>query len=87
VTSASVATVCPLTKVTFCVPGSVTPSGYAVMVPPAVGAVTVRFSTAACAPAGIVPTPATLSLTVPPAAMAPAGAPVPLRVSSRRVGP
>src|SRR5262245_60727250 len=57
------------------------------MWPPAEAPVTVRLSTAADASAGMPPLPATFSRTVPCAATFASGAPVPLRVSSSRVGP
>ncbi len=73
---------------TFEVVGRSPPSGYAVMWPSAAGPVTVTFSTAAVAFAGMPLAPPTLSLTVPYAGIRPAEArPVPSRLSSSRFGP
>src|SRR5664279_4415803 len=80
-------TVCPAVKFRFEARGRGEPEAYPVMNPPAVGAVTVTFSTTADTPvAGTPPCPVTLTATVAPARTAAAGAPVPDRVSSTRSG-
>src|ERR1035441_4394391 len=67
--------------------GTLTPSGYTVTKPLAVGWVTVTFNTTAPTPdAGTPPAPSTDKSTELPAPTGPAGPPVPLRVSRIRAG-
>src|SRR5664279_1245574 len=80
-------TVCPAVKFRFEASGRGEPEAYPVMTPPALGALTVTFSTTADTPvAGTAPCPVTLTATVAPGRTAAAGAPVPDRVSSTRSG-
>src|SRR5664279_3996420 len=81
--------VCPAVKFRFEARGRGEPEAYPVMNPPAVGAVTVTFSTTADTPvAGTPPCPVTLTATVAPARTAAGGfgSVAPLRVLDTRSG-
>ncbi len=80
-------TVWPVAKLTFDVFGFSPPSAKAVTWPPLVVLVAVTLRTTAVTPAGMPPFPPIFRCAEEYAATLPAGAPVPLRVSSRRVGP
>src|SRR5450631_581227 len=80
-------TVWPGTKFRFEATGSALPSPYTVTNPVPAGWVTVTFNATDETPeAGTPPAPVTCRCTVPRAGTAPAGAPVPFRVSSNRAG-
>ncbi len=76
----------PASKFTFEVVGSSVPSAKAVMCPPPVVLVTVTLRATAVTPSGIAPLPPTCTRVEPYAGTLPRTAPVPSRVSSRRVG-
>ncbi len=79
-------TVWPASKLRFEVVGRVPPPGKAVTCPGLAALVTVTFRATAVTPAGILPLPAIFTLAEEYALTMPIGAPVPVRVSRRRVG-